>query len=162
MFIFVSYVEVDDANIIIYFYFPIIFDKIFFVMAHSTEEINRNIRLALGGMGVTMTQAAARLGIAPQNLNRMLKGPLSRKSAELFASTFGFDINYMLTGDGSLVPEKGQDTQHVGDGIFVSREKLVEWLDNLTEAVSIQAQMLERRQDALIHTDKDRKYLAHK
>ena len=126
--------------------------------------IGRAIKSYMVEHGISNTEAAAKVGVTPQALSGFITGTkaLGRQTAAKFAAAFGFSETYLLTGDGSLVPEKGQEDTPDGRGIFISREKLVEWLDNLTEAVSIQAQMLERRQGALIDKDKERKYLAHK
>ena len=59
--------------------------------------------------GITQVGAAKLLKIEPKSVANQISGnrPFSKKSAKLYADTFGYSEPYLLTGEGSLLRATG-------------------------------------------------------
>lgn len=70
----------------------------------TPEEIYKHISADFAILGMKKKEAASRLGITPQSLYNLFASRkyLSMKQAEKFRGTFGYRINYLTMGEGSL------------------------------------------------------------
>lgn len=83
-------------------------------MSKQSEEV----RLWLAGNGIKNKDCAERLGTSIPNISNYLAGrrAFSKKLAAKMAEAYGFDIHFLITGEGSLFPP----TQSVGNGAIVN------------------------------------------
>ena len=86
----------------------------------TPDEVYRTISADFTIQGISKTEAARRLSITPQGLYNLFasKKYLSMKQAEKFRRAFGYRINYLTMGEGSLydTPEginEGNETRLV-------------------------------------------------
>lgn len=71
------------------------------------EEIAKEIKGFLEENGITLTEAASRLGCSQQAVSNQLSGrKIGENVARKWADEFGFSLVYLMTGDGSLFPER--------------------------------------------------------
>lgn len=67
-------------------------------------EVCQKIKAYLKYEGITINAAAERLESTPRAVSAQLAGrPFSRTTAEKYASVFGFNETYLMTGEGQLV-----------------------------------------------------------
>ena len=75
-------------------------------MREVHERIAREIKDYLVEKGITMSEAASRLGCSQQAVSNQLSGrKIGENVARKWAEAFGFDLVYLMTGEGSLLPE---------------------------------------------------------
>ena len=68
------------------------------------EKVAREIKDYLVEHGLTMTEVAARLGCSQQAVSNQLSGrKIGENVARKWAEEFGFNLVYLMTGEGSLV-----------------------------------------------------------
>lgn len=71
-----------------------------------SEEICQAIKAYLRYEGIAINTVAERLGSTARAVSAQLAGrAFSRKTAQKYAETFGFNPNYLMTGEGSLLPD---------------------------------------------------------
>lgn len=71
------------------------------------ELIAREIKDYLVANGLTMTEVANRLGCSQQAVSNQLSGrKIGENVARKWADAFGFDLVYLMTGEGSLIPKQ--------------------------------------------------------
>lgn len=72
----------------------------------DSKRITDEVRAYFSGQQMTMAQVAERLGVTPPAVTNQLGGrPFSAKMAHRYADEFGFSVEYLLTGEGSLFPQ---------------------------------------------------------
>ena len=54
--------------------------------------------------GMNQISIAKALKVSPQAVSQQLRLPFGRRAAEKWANEFGFDAEFLMTGNGSLVP----------------------------------------------------------
>ena len=70
-------------------------------------KVSREIKDYLVVKGITMTEVATRLGCSQQAVSNQLSGrKIGENVARKWADAFGFDLVYLMTGEGSLLPER--------------------------------------------------------
>ena len=75
-------------------------------MEANHVKVAREIKDYLAKKGLTMTEVAARLGCSQQAVSNQLSGrKIGENVARKWAEAFGFDLVYLMTGEGSLLPE---------------------------------------------------------
>ena len=68
------------------------------------EKVAREIKDYLVEHGLTMTEVAARLGCSQQAVSNQLSGrKIGENVARKWAEAFGFNLVYLMTGEGSLI-----------------------------------------------------------
>lgn len=74
-------------------------------MKKTPSEIAWEVKRYLSIEGVTMAEAAARIGCSQQAISNHLSGtrPMGRKVAEKWADAFGMNLRFLLSGEGPLV-----------------------------------------------------------
>ena len=73
-------------------------------MENVHVKIAREIKDYLVDKGLTMTEVAARLGCSQQAVSNQLSGrKIGENVARKWAEEFGFNLVYLMTGEGSLV-----------------------------------------------------------
>lgn len=71
------------------------------------EKIAREIKDYLSANGITMTDVASRMGCSQQAISNQLSGrKIGENVARMWAKEFGFSLVYLMTGEGSLLPER--------------------------------------------------------
>lgn len=66
-------------------------------------KVAREIKDYLAEKGITMTEVAARIGCSQQAVSNQLSGrKIGENVARKWADAFGFDLVYLMTGEGSL------------------------------------------------------------
>lgn len=108
------------------------------------KEIASQIRRTLAGRGITMNKAAEMLDITPQALNKQLSGrTISKRTASEYSRVFGFNVEYMLTGIGTLSGDSQLPVAtQVAEGVVIPRETLqmytsmAQSIENLTTIVN--------------------------
>ncbi len=106
-------------------------------------KVAREIKDYLVDKGLTMTEVAARLGCSQQAVSNQLSGrKIGENVARKWADAFGFDLVYLMTGEGSLFPDGGQKHAAVSTDepntvpllpIFAQAGSLVGWSDAIEE-----------------------------
>lgn len=106
-------------------------------------KVAREIKDYLVDKGLTMTDVAARLGCSQQAVSNQLSGrKIGENVARKWADAFGFDLVYLMTGEGSLFPDGGQEHAAVSTDepntvpllpIFAQAGSLVGWSDGIEE-----------------------------
>ena len=95
------------------------------------EQIAREIKDYLVAKGLTMTEVANRLGCSQQAVSNQLSGrKIGENVARKWADAFGFDLVYLMTGEGSLIPKQE----------FLSMTTLIEERRNTVPLLPIFAQ----------------------
>ena len=114
-------------------------------MREVHERIAREIKDYLVEKGITMSEAASRLGCSQQAVSNQLSGrKIGENVARKWAEEFGFDLVYMMTGEGSLVKRSGVST-FAADAkyaphtvpllpIFAQAGSLTGWSEGIEEA----------------------------
>ena len=75
-------------------------------MEANHVKVAREIKDYLAKKGLTMTEVAARLGCSQQAVSNQLSGrKIGENVARRWAEAFGFNLVYLMTGEGSLLPE---------------------------------------------------------
>lgn len=76
----------------------------------TPEEVSQAIRDDFRKTGITLAEAARRIGKSTQNLSNILRGErrLSQSTAELLFREFGYSIPYLRFGEGTL-HDNGRD-----------------------------------------------------
>ena len=113
-------------------------------------KIAREIKDYLVENAITMTDVATRLGCSQQAVSNQLSGrKIGENVARKWAEAFGFDLVYLMTGEGSLFPKKGVALTaagvHVAEGdgdayqvpllpIFAQAGHLTGWSEGVEEA----------------------------
>lgn len=79
-------------------------------MKKTPNEIAWEVKRYLAVEGVTMAEAASRLGCTQQAVSNQLNGsrPMGRKVAEKWADAFGMNLRFLLSGEGPIVGEEQQ------------------------------------------------------
>ena len=108
------------------------------------EKIAREIKDFLVDKGLTMTDVAARLGCSQQAVSNQLSGrKMGQNVARKWAEAFGFDLVYLMTGEGSLFAKGEQPAiQSVSNEpdtvpllpIFAQAGSLAGWSEGIEEA----------------------------
>lgn len=78
------------------------------------KEIAATLRAFLSENGISMTEAAARLGVSQQAVSNQLSGrKLGQNVARNWAEVFGFRVEYLLTGEGPVMEgdDEGMDPE---------------------------------------------------
>lgn len=77
------------------------------------------IRRYMAARGLRQTDVAEVMGVAKQTVCNILSGryPLSKDNALKLSKAYGFDVAFLLTGEGSLLPSS---TQSVGQGAILN------------------------------------------
>lgn len=76
-------------------------------MDNKHVKVAREIKDYLVGKGITMTEVATRLGCSQQAISNQLSGrKIGENVARKWADEFGFSLVYLMTGEGSLFPER--------------------------------------------------------
>ena len=106
-------------------------------------KIAREIKDYLVDKGLTMTEVAARLGCSQQAVSNQLSGrKIGENVARKWADAFGFDLVYLMTGEGSLFQEEEPKHGSVSTGepntvpllpIFAQAGSLVGWSEGIEE-----------------------------
>ena len=74
-------------------------------------KVARDIKDFLVEKGITMTEVAARLGCSQQAVSNQLSGrKIGENVARKWVAAFGFDLVYLMTGEGSLF-QTGEQVQ---------------------------------------------------
>ena len=69
----------------------------------TAQEICQAIKAYFRYNDTPLTEVAQKIDTTYRAVQAQLAGrPFSRKAAERYAEAFGFDVNYLLTGTGSL------------------------------------------------------------
>lgn len=77
----------------------------------DTKRITNEVRAYFAQEQMTMAQVAARLGVTPPAVTNQLDGrQFSAKMAHKYADEFGFNVEYLLTGKGTLLADDSADT----------------------------------------------------
>ena len=106
------------------------------------QRIAREIKDYLVDNGLTMTEVATRLGCSQQAVSNQLSGrKIGENVARKWAEAFGFDLVYLMTGEGALLGSGA--TKHVdqADGphtvpllpIFAQAGHLTGWSEGIAE-----------------------------
>lgn len=70
----------------------------------NTEKVVAEIKAYLRENDISVTEAAARLGVSQQAVSNQLSGrKIGANVARNWASAFGFNATYLMTGEGSLL-----------------------------------------------------------
>ncbi len=111
-------------------------------MDSKNVKIAREIKDYLVEKGITMTEVAARLGCSQQAVSNQLSGrKIGENVARKWSDAFGFDLIYLMTGEGSLfTKETKQETVMTNEPntvpllpIFAQAGSLVGWSDAIEE-----------------------------
>lgn len=109
----------------------------------TTAEICYTIKKWFAGQGLSMADAARRLGVTLSAVTNQLNNrKFGRNNADKYAKEFGFSVTYLLTGEGALFPEQAA-AQPADSDVRIPRETL-EMYTNLTESLRIMAGLVER------------------
>lgn len=102
-------------------------------MSKQTEEMAKYF----ASHGIKNRQIAERLGLTDQTISNMLKGrdSLGKKRCAQLAEAYGFDLNFLITGEGSLFP-----TQSVGNGAIVNGGKVEGGINVTATNAALQAE----------------------
>lgn len=103
------------------------------------EKIAKEIKDYLAAEGLTMTEVASRLGCSQQAVSNQLSGrKIGENVARKWAEVFGFDVVYLMTGEGRLL---GEPTPVQAEPytvpllpIFAQAGSLTGWSDGIEEA----------------------------
>lgn len=89
--------------------------------------------------GIRNRQIAERLGLTDQIISNMLKGrdSLGKKRCAQLADAYGFDLNFLITGEGSLFPASSQT---VGNGAIVNGGKVEGGINVTATNAALQAE----------------------
>lgn len=69
------------------------------------KQIALKVKAYFAAQNISINDAAARVGVSPQSLTSALSGrDISYKTAKKLADAFGFSVEYLLTGEGELIP----------------------------------------------------------
>ena len=108
------------------------------------EKIAREIKDFLVDKNLTMTDVAARLGCSQQAVSNQLSGrKMGQNVARKWADAFGFDLVYLMTGEGSLFAKGGQSSIQAATNepdtvpllpIFAQAGSLAGWSEGIEEA----------------------------
>lgn len=111
------------------------------------KTIADSIKLELKRRGVTMTEAAERCGMTQQNFSNSLSGrKIGAKVAGRLAEEFGMNSTYILTGDGSLMPDRDEAPAPRG-GVYIPPE-LVQMFSDMAATIRSQQEDLARQRGA--------------
>lgn len=88
----------------------------------TSDAIAQSIRKAWRDSSVSINQVAEMLGTTPAAISNILVRPISKRTAEVFAQKFGFSQSYLLTGEGSIYPERAASNE--SDTINALRETI--------------------------------------
>ena len=92
---------------------------------------------------ITKAEAARRLGASHSSTvtNQLSGRPFGRNNARKWAETFGFSETFLLTGDGTLLPEEKPAPEPVQQvqqgGVWVPKE-LVDMFTNMSATIRMQ------------------------
>lgn len=79
----------------------------------NTEKIAAEIKAYLRRNDISITDAAARLGVSQQAVSNQLSGrKFGANVARNWASSFGFNMGFLMTGEGSLECEEVPDPEN--------------------------------------------------
>ena len=116
-------------------------------MSDVHEKIAREIKDYLAEHNITMTEVASRLGCSQQAVSNQLSGrKIGENVARKWADAFGFNLVYLMTGEGSLLAPS--ETSFVNDPsvgvyaphsvpllpIFAQAGTLTGWSEGVEEA----------------------------
>lgn len=120
-------------------------------MAHTTEQITKEIKADLTKRGLTIKDAGEMLGKSLAAMSGLLSGkfPISRKTAQLLSDAFGYNVNYMLTGEGDLFGDDSPKPRQDGFWIPIEFKNI---LEKLTDTVALQERQLAQLNGVRIDT----------
>ena len=100
-------------------------------------EVALAVKSWLAAQGLKLNDVAERLGVSAQAVSSQLSGDrtFGRRNAERYAEVFGFNANYLITGEGSLLAENHEHVKAEGD---VSR--LIRIIESQQETIAVLAQ----------------------
>lgn len=105
-------------------------------------EVCQKIKAYLKYEGITINAAAERLESTPRAVSAQLAGrPFSRTTAEKYASAFGFNETYLMTGEGQLVagdPAEGEEQASAQEKV----ERLLATIESQQRTIEILARKL--------------------
>lgn len=109
------------------------------------------IRLYMRSSGLREQDLADRLAITQSGVNFTLKNGFGKNVAKKWADTFGFNVQFLLTGKGNLMSETsfiqdspGCDTSALqGDENMMIPTELIPILKNMSETIKLQQQNIE-------------------
>lgn len=113
-------------------------------MKKTPSEIAWEVKRYLSIEGVTMAEAAARIGCSQQAISNQLSGtrPMGRKVAEKWAEAFGMNLSFLLSGEGPLVGD-GQPTAVPRPPIVIPAETQ-DMYNNMAKAIADLAEIVRR------------------
>ena len=100
----------------------------------TAEEVKQEVVFDLRNRNLKRRDAGALLGIKPQSVTNMLaaKGYFSAFQARRLHDCFGYDMEFLMTGEGVLMSGEPKARQTV-EGAFVSASFYVDILEEIVE-----------------------------
>lgn len=94
--------------------------------------------------GIKVNDVAKRFGVKPQTITGQLSGErlFGRKNAERYAEAFGFDVVYLMTGEGSLFPGSEQSSKQ--EASVEIPEPIAQTLSSMSATILSQQQTIAR------------------
>lgn len=116
-------------------------------MRKSPKDVSNAMRAWFRQQNLSVNEAAARLGKAPQSVTNVLAGHryMGKKLAADFARVFGFDDLYLTTGYGTLTGE-AVSTPAPSEGISVHPD-FVRMLNTMTDTIRAQQDSIAAQQE---------------
>lgn len=125
------------------------------------EDVVRHIKAYFREKNLTMNDVANMMGVSQAAVSGQLSGrPIGRNIAKRYNELFGFDINYLMTGVGSLFPE-GERTQAPtpkGDGVFIPTETLQMYKD-MAQSIRLLSELVSNQRAELPTAKRGNTYL---
>lgn len=78
---------------------------------NTIETISRAVKSYFAQNGISISEAASRLGKSPQNLASSLAKGIGKNFASSMSEEFGFSQTFLITGEGSLLPDVSPKVQ---------------------------------------------------
>ena len=112
-------------------------------MKKTPNEIAWEVKRTLSNSGISMAEAARRLGCSAQAVSNQLNGdrPMGRKVAERWASEFGFNIPFLMSGEGVLQGE--EQVEETRKPIIIPAETQ-DLYNNMARAIADLAEIVRR------------------
>ena len=103
-------------------------------MSKQSDELARYF----AANGIKNRQIAEKLGLSDQVISNLLKGrdSLGKKRCVQLVDAYGFDLNFLITGEGSLFPS----SQSVGNGAIVNGGKVEGGINVTATNAALQAE----------------------
>lgn len=110
----------------------------------TAAQICKTIKSWLADNGMTMTDAAGRLGVSLSAVTNQLNNrKFGRNNARKYHDEFGFDIPYLLTGVGTLFPEEKAEEPQQEQGIYIPAETL-KMYTSMADTINRLSEMVDR------------------